>query len=477
MTELSSQLYDGGAADGGSVYVAPPWLRVTPVDPISLAPVPDGEVGLARFTDLGNIDSALNVLTQDRVRRVGTGIMLLGRQPGARLRGCSLAAEALSSATSGVAPGGSGMMSPNAAAERIEQLLRIMRRLVEPGSTRREALCERLVSSTGLSPSGVEWALDGCLELQPTADELASLAGSVRPSERAHVILPANVFVAAHRALALALAAAPRVFVKPSRRDPALVEALSREAPQLFERVSELEVRAGDQVWAYGSDTTLDALRATLPAGAILHVHGSGFGVAVVDFAGTHAPDPAAQRRVALAIAEDTACFDQRGCLSPRLVLALGGSERVARFGVLLAECLVELEKRLPRGRLAEGELAEARWYRECAACFGTLHDTGRGAVNLGLDLVDLSGQTALPIDIPPPGRHLELLAVSRLEPALSGLRRWVTAVGCSDEALEGRVRHVLPRARVGPVGSMQRPPFDGPVDRRSDPTGELIGS
>jgi hypothetical protein len=97
MTELSSQLYDGGrkGPDGRSVFVEPPWLCVTPVDPVSLAPVTDGEEGLARFTDLANVDSALNVLTLDRVRRVDGGIVLCGRQPGARLRGCSLAVEAL----------------------------------------------------------------------------------------------------------------------------------------------------------------------------------------------------------------------------------------------------------------------------------------------------------------------------------------------------------------------------------------------
>jgi hypothetical protein len=98
MTELSSQLYDGGftqGPDGQSVFVEPPWLRVTAVDPTSLAPVPVGEVGLACFTDLANIDSALVVLTQDEVRRVPGGLVLLGRRPGARVRGCSLAAEAL----------------------------------------------------------------------------------------------------------------------------------------------------------------------------------------------------------------------------------------------------------------------------------------------------------------------------------------------------------------------------------------------
>lgn len=101
MTELSSQLYDSGFAqgpEGQSVFLEPPWLRVTAVDPVTLAPVPVGAVGLACFTDLANIDSALVVLTQDEVRRAAGGLVLLGRRSGARVRGCSLAAEALAAA-------------------------------------------------------------------------------------------------------------------------------------------------------------------------------------------------------------------------------------------------------------------------------------------------------------------------------------------------------------------------------------------
>jgi hypothetical protein len=105
MTELTSQLYEGtivesalaarepGAAPG--IYFEPPWLRVTPVDPVSLRPVAEGEAGLARFVDLGNVDSAVSVVTQDLVRRTQGGVQLLGRQAGAPPRGCSLAIEAL----------------------------------------------------------------------------------------------------------------------------------------------------------------------------------------------------------------------------------------------------------------------------------------------------------------------------------------------------------------------------------------------
>jgi hypothetical protein len=75
------------------VYFEPPWLRVVPVDPVTLEPVAAGEVGIARIVDLGNVDSAIAIQTQDRVRRSGAGIELLGRAPGATPRGCSLAIE------------------------------------------------------------------------------------------------------------------------------------------------------------------------------------------------------------------------------------------------------------------------------------------------------------------------------------------------------------------------------------------------
>jgi hypothetical protein len=102
MTELTSQLYEAtvpGSAlarerrGAPAVYAEPPWLHVVPVDPTTLEPVASGEVGIARIVDLGNVDSAVAIQTQDRVRRVDDGIMLLGRATGAPPRGCSLAIE------------------------------------------------------------------------------------------------------------------------------------------------------------------------------------------------------------------------------------------------------------------------------------------------------------------------------------------------------------------------------------------------
>jgi hypothetical protein len=96
MTELSSQFYertlfDADAPEG--VYAEPPWARVVPVDPETLAPVAPGEVGIAKIIDLLNVDSAAAVLAQDRVRRVDGGFELLGRAPGAPPRGCSIAID------------------------------------------------------------------------------------------------------------------------------------------------------------------------------------------------------------------------------------------------------------------------------------------------------------------------------------------------------------------------------------------------
>jgi hypothetical protein len=102
MTELTSQLYEATlpgsalqAAHRGAagVYFEPPWLRVVPVDPTTLEAVTPGQIGIARIIDLGNVDSAIAIQTQDRVRRVSGGIELLGREPGAPPRGCSLAVE------------------------------------------------------------------------------------------------------------------------------------------------------------------------------------------------------------------------------------------------------------------------------------------------------------------------------------------------------------------------------------------------
>ncbi len=96
MTELSSQFYERTLFEPQApkgLFAEPPWARVEAVDPESLVPVPAGEIGIARITDLMNVDSAVVVQTQDRVRRKPQGFELLGRAPGAPPRGCSIAID------------------------------------------------------------------------------------------------------------------------------------------------------------------------------------------------------------------------------------------------------------------------------------------------------------------------------------------------------------------------------------------------
>ncbi len=94
MTELSSQLY----AVGGETfrYVAPPWVRVCAAASSTLAPLPAGSLGVLRVEDLANVESAWAVQTSDLgVVHEDGSIEVLGREPGAPPRGCSLAVEEL----------------------------------------------------------------------------------------------------------------------------------------------------------------------------------------------------------------------------------------------------------------------------------------------------------------------------------------------------------------------------------------------
>jgi len=92
MSELASQFYSQGL-DGPKQ--APPWLRTRLLDPVTGTDVPPGEPGLLTHYDLANVNSVLAIQTEDLGIAVPGGFQLLGRAPGAVLRGCSLTAEAL----------------------------------------------------------------------------------------------------------------------------------------------------------------------------------------------------------------------------------------------------------------------------------------------------------------------------------------------------------------------------------------------
>ena len=97
MTELTSQYYDApwSRSRGERVKIGPPWLRPSIVD-ASGNRVADGEIGVLRHVDLANRGSVVAIQTEDLALRIGEGeFVLLGRDPEARMRGCSLDVEDL----------------------------------------------------------------------------------------------------------------------------------------------------------------------------------------------------------------------------------------------------------------------------------------------------------------------------------------------------------------------------------------------
>jgi Acyl-CoA reductase (LuxC) len=340
---------------------------------------------------------------------------------------------------------------------RVARLVEAARTLADPRAPQGVALRRRLLETTRLSAENVELCLNRCLEVSPSAQELEQLVGSTPEAPVAHVLLSGNVFVAALRAIALGAASSPHVFVRASRRDPALAEALQELSPGSFTLVPELRPAPGERVWAYGADETLRVVRMNLPRGAWFHAHGAGFGAVVLE---PRALDDAALRE----LGRDTVCFDQRGCLSPRVVCVAGGVEDARRVARSLAAELSRLAEEIPLGPQTPEEAAEARRHRDAAAYAFELFDAGRSWVSVSDRFV-----------LPPVGRNMHVLAHDEPNAALRESARYLTTVASNDAALRRALQRDLPRARVVELGRMQRPPLDGPVDLRAEPGGELV--
>jgi hypothetical protein len=346
----------------------------------------------------------------------------------------------------------------NDSLRRVAALVAAARRLSDPRDPLGAEARRELPETTGLSPEGVELALGRCLETRPTEGELRALVASVPHAPRAHVILSANVFTAAHRAVALALAASKDVSVRPSRREGLTARLLERGAPGLFRVVERLDPRPGDHVWAYGTGETLDSLFGELPAGVTLHAHGPGYGVVLVESLGSAAPDEMSS--LARAVADDVVVFDQRGCLSPRVVFVLDDQQRTRALAEALSRAMSERATEVPLGRLSGDEIAERLRYRDAMLAAGDLLPSGEGFIGV----LDAGGG----IVVPPVGRNLLVARATGPERVVSGIGPMVTAVGVSGTStFESRVAALFPLARVTRAGAMQTPPFDGAVDRR----------
>ncbi len=321
---------------------------------------------------------------------------------------------------------------------------------------RRAIFVPAIAAATGLSPQGVELGF-ASLEREATDDELGALVRAAGDARHVHVVLSANVFVAALRALALARAAGERVTIRPSPRDPWLARALVEHAGDPTVTLTEDRdpgATGADAVHVYGRDGTIAGVRAQVAAGVRVCGHGPGLGIAVVT-AG------ACLETSADALAVDVAAFDQRGCLSPRVVFVEGDASRARTFASALHASLAAMDTRVPRGTLAPQESAEAVRWREALSFAGEVWVGHGHAVGVAPGASTLA--------VPGAGRHVLVVDapdLAAMREAIDPLAALVVTVGSDDPA---RVAAMTPaHARSAQLGWMQRPPLDGPVDRRT---------
>jgi len=341
--------------------------------------------------------------------------------------------------------------------ERVRALVAAAREVTEKDSQVGKRVRAHWLETTGLSPEGIELALENSLEVSPSEAEIEQLIASVPTSKRAWVLLSANVFVGAHRALALALAGSERVLVRVSRRDPVFVAALFEACPGLFEITSELAPAHGDVFWAYGKKDTLRTVQASLPAGVQFLGHGPGAGAALVELSDA---TPKEMQTQAQGLVLDTVLFEQRGCLSPRGVVVTGSTDEVNRFAECVVAELTSIGKRVPRGELSLDEQADLVRFCDTLTYVGKVFDTEPG-------IVALSQSTSLSA-LTPVGRAIHIQHVEEPILPLARIGHVLTSVGFfGSETLRSQLLRALPKVRVTALGKMQRPPFDGPVDLR----------
>jgi hypothetical protein len=149
----------------------------------------------------------------------------------------------------------------------------------------------------------------------------------------------------------------------------------------------------------------------------------------------------------------------ERSTKTPPVVASLRAPSPDA-FARELAGELAALERRIPLGSLDADEAADVTRWRDTARFAGELFAAGSSFVSSGDRLV-----------LPPVGRNVAVIAAHDLDELCASLAPHVAALGIAGPPeLEQRLASLLPGARRSPLSRMQRPAFDGPVDRRSRP-------
>jgi hypothetical protein len=188
------------------------------------------------------------------------------------------------------------------------------------------------------------------------------LSQALAPAEILHVVsgnTPHAAFQSLLRGLVLGSANHLKI---PSAGLPAFEDFVARLPAPLASLVAlarELPAEwlvSADLVVVFGSDQTVHALRARLPAATRLLAHGHRLSIGIV-----LEPDaPAA----ALAAA-DASEFDQQGCLSLQAIYVAGGELTARAFAADLALAMAHFQMLNPRGPLTPSEAGAIRNARE----------------------------------------------------------------------------------------------------------------
>jgi len=268
---------------------------------------------------------------------------------------------------------------------------------------------ELLPAATGLSPPMASSILDG-MAADWTAERLVALLESefgdpsvrdrfvVRPGRgRTRALGPAfavhlssgNVPGVSVTSMLRSLLVGTAVLLKPGRGDVVLpvlfAETLGALHPELAAATSVVYWPGGedgleghllslaDLVVAYGSDSSVRAVRRRLPAHVPLVAYRHRASVALV---GREALERSRVRSTAREVAVAVALFDQRGCVSPQLVwVEEGGEATPSELAEAVANELRSVDVDLPVGALADDEAAvlqQRRGTAELLAASGT---------------------------------------------------------------------------------------------------------
>lgn len=357
---------------------------------------------------------------------------------------------------------------------RASAIAKAARQLLDEQSALGAELREALLLSTRLSLPVIEYGLHTTLKLFEPETLLALYA--TRSGERLPravvTVLAGNVFSAAARPLLFPLLCGTPVLAKAASADDVLPRylkcALHEADPRLGDACAVTTFSRGERhleralledaelVAIYGSDETIADLRPRLSAKTSIVARGHGLGAMFIS-RGCLTGQPAA-RALAARAAIDVAAYDQRGCLSPHVaIVEAGGNVDARQFAGLLAEALDAASNELPRGTVEAPDAAAELQWRGVSAALGELRRGASWAVSF-------EGQA--PLRASPGYRNLAVYECTDLEglrARLAPLGKHLKALGVAGASARRELTSLAPY--VCPLGNMQTPPLDCPLD------------